>query len=122
MPDPQRDIAPIIEPLVPAMPPAGPDYTLALVASTGVLLLAVWLYWRWRRGALLRALRRISQTSDPIAGANALAELVRRHGNEAPEVWQEELVRLRFGRPPQENAGAALARLCKDAESMLRRR
>lgn len=121
MPDPQRDIAPIIEPAAPPMPQAAPDYSLALAIAAGGLLLAAWLYWRWRRRAPLRALRGISQISDPIAGSHVLAVLMREYGNEAPQAWQEELDQLRFG-PPQENAGAALARLCKDAESMLRRR
>jgi hypothetical protein len=121
MPDPQRDIAPIIEPLAPPMPPAGPDYTFAVVLGLAALLLAGWLYWYWRRRAPLRALRKLSQASDPIAGADALAALVASRHVTPPAFWQEELELLRFG-PPAEDAEAVLARLCQGAESMLRAR
>ncbi len=119
MPDPQRDIAPIIEPAAPPLPPAGADTTLAIALGAGGLLLAIWLYRLWRRRAPLRALRRLAQASDPIAGANALAALMASQGIAPPAFWQEELELLRFG-PPGEDADAILARLCQGAESMLR--
>lgn len=119
MPDPQRDIAPIIEPLAPPMPSAGPDYTLAIGLAAFGLLLVAWLYWRWRRRAPLRALRKLSHASDPVAGADALAALVASQRTTPPAYWQEELELLRFG-PPDEDAQAVLARLCQGAESMLR--
>jgi hypothetical protein len=121
MPDPQRDIAPIIEPLAPPLPPAGPDYTLPLILALGVLLLLIALAWYWRKRAPLRALRKLSHASDPVAGADALAALVASQRATPPAYWQEELELLRFG-PPDEDAQAVLARLCQGAESMLRGR
>jgi hypothetical protein len=118
MPDPQRDIAPIIEPAAPPLPPAGPDYTLAIVLGLAAAVLAGWLYWHWRRRAPLRALRKLAQAADPVAGADALAALVASRHITPPAFWQEELEMLRFG-PPAEDADAILARLCQGAESML---
>ncbi|MEW6133325.1 MAG: hypothetical protein AB1591_09220 [Pseudomonadota bacterium] len=121
MPDPQRDIAPIIEPAAPPLPPPGPDITLAIGLAACGLLLATWLYWHWRKRAPLRALRKIAHAPDTSAGADALAALMSMHGAEMPQIWQDELDRLRFG-PPLENADAVLLRLCQGAELMLRRR
>lgn len=121
MPDPQRDIAPIIEPLAPPMLPAGPDYTLPIILALGVLLLLAALAWYWRRRAPLRSLRRIAHASDPTAGADALAALMTRHGVTPPQIWQEELELLRFG-PPAEYADNVLARLCQGAEVFLKMR
>lgn len=121
MPDPQRDIAPIIEPAAPSLPPAGPDYTLAIVLGLAAAVLAGWLYWHWRRRAPLRTLRKLAQASDPVAGADALAALMSRQGISPPAFWQEELELLRFG-PPAHDAAAMLAQLCQGAESMLRPR
>lgn len=121
MPDPQRDIAPIIEPAAPPMPPAAPDYTLPIILALGGTLLLIVLAWHWRRRAPLRALRKLAHAADAVAGANALAALMRQHGVAPPQIWQEELDRLRFG-PPLENADAVLQRLCQGAELMLRRR
>lgn len=121
MPDPQHDIAPIIEPLAPPLPPAGPDYMLPATAVLCGLLLLVALAWHWRRRAPLRALRRIAQLPDPIAGADELAALVARQGLKPPRAWVEELEMLRFG-PPAEYAGNVLARLCQGAEIFLKAR
>ncbi len=121
MPDPQRDIAPIIEPAVPSMSPAGPDYTLAVVLGLVGLLLLLVLVWYWRKRAPLRALRKLSHAADPVAGADALAALVASQHVTPPAFWQEELELLRFG-PPADDAEAVLARLCQGAESMLRPR
>jgi hypothetical protein len=122
MPDPQRDIAPIIEPAAPPAPPAGPpDYVLPVALSVGGLLLIVALVWHWRRRAPLRALRKLAHAPDPVAAAAALAALVASQHIAPPRFWQEELELLRFG-PPSEYADAILARLCRSAESFLRLR
>jgi len=121
MPDPQRDIAPIIEPVSPPAAPAGPDYVLPLAVALGGLLLIAAFAWRWRRRAPLRNLRKLAQAPDPIAAANALAALVSRCGVSPPLDWQDELERLRFA-PPADDAAAALARLCRSAESFLQTR
>ena len=121
MPDPQRDIAHIIEPAAPPAAPAGPDYVLPLAVALGGLLLIAALVWRWRRRAPLRALRKLAQSPDPIEGANALAALVSRCGVAPPLDWQNELERLRFALPA-EDAAAILARLCSSAEIFLRTR
>ncbi len=121
MPDPQRDIAPIIEPAAPSMPPAGPDCTLPAMLALGGLILFAVLFWHWRRRAPLRALRKISHASDPFAGANALAELMASQRITPPAFWQEELELLRFG-PPADDAAAMLSQLCQGAESLLRAR
>lgn len=119
MPDPQRDIASIIEPVAPPLPPVGPDYTLLAMFALGGLMLFAVLFWHWRRRAPLRALRKIARASDPLAGGNALAELMVSQRITPPAFWQEELELLRFG-PPADNAAALLAQLCEGAESMLR--
>lgn len=121
MPDPQRDIASIIEPAAPPAPPVGPDYVLPVALSVAGLLLAAALAWHWRRRAPLRALRRLAQTPDPVEAANALAMLVRRHGLTPPSGWQGELERLRFA-PPADDAAESLARLCGQAENFLKAR
>jgi hypothetical protein len=121
MPDPQRDIAPIIEPVAPPLPPAGPDYTWPVALAVGGLLLLAVLVWAWRRRAPLRSLRRIARASDPIAGANALAALVAQQSLRPPRAWEEELEMLRFG-PPADYAGDVLARLCQGAEHFLKAR
>lgn len=121
MPDPQRDIAPIIEPVVPPALPPGPDYTPAIAVALGGLLLLAALAWRWRRRAPLRNLRKLAHAPDPVAAANALAALSGRFRVAPPQDWQDELERLRFG-PPVEDAAAVLLRLCGRAEFFLRAR
>lgn len=121
MPDPQRDIAPIIEPAAPPAAPVPPDHTLAIALAVGGLLLALAAYRYWRRRAPLRALRRVAKTADPVAGADALAALIASRGISPPAFWQEELELLRFG-PPVEDADAMLSQLCQGAESLLRGR
>lgn len=121
MPDPQRDIAPLIEPAAPPPAPAEPDHNFGIALVLGGLLLAFAAYWYWRRRAPLRALRRIARASDPVAGADALAALMANRGISPPAFWQEELELLRFG-PPGEDAEAMLSQLCQGAESLLRGR
>jgi hypothetical protein len=116
MPDPQRDIASIIEPPAPPALPAGPDYTLPVVLSVGGLLLIAVLVWYWRKRAPLRALRNLTHASDPVEAANALAALVRNHGMTPPPEWQHELERLRFA-PLADDAAGTLASLCRQAET-----
>lgn len=121
MPDPQRDIAPIIEPAAPPAAPAGPDYSLPLALALGGLLLIAALVWRWRSRAPLRVLRKLAQAPDPLEAANTLAVLVSRSRVAPPQDWQDELERLRFA-PPADDAADLLARLCQQAETFLRAR
>ena len=121
MPDPQRDIAPIIEPVAPPAPPAEPDFILPAALGLAVLLLFAWLVWYWRRRAPLRALRKLAHSANPVEGANALAALMASQHIVPPALWQEELELLRFG-PPAKDAEVVLAQLCNSAESFLRSR
>jgi hypothetical protein len=122
MPDPQKDIAPIIEPVAPPMPPAGPDYALPVVLIVGGLLLIAILVWRWRRHAPLRKLNKLADASDTLEAANDLAALIGDVQRVSPPAeWQHELERLRFG-PPAGDASETLARLCRQAETFLRAR
>lgn len=121
MPDPQRDIAPIIEPATPPAPPVGPDYFLPIALSVGVLLLLAAMFWFRRRHEPLRALRRLANPPDPVAAANALAALIRRCNVDPSPDWLHELERLRFG-PPSADAGDRISRLCREAESLLQKR
>lgn len=121
MPDPQRDIAPIIEPAAPPPPPAGPDYVLPAVLAVGGVLLLAALAWRWRKRAPLKTLRRLAQEADSVEAANALAALIKKHRIAVSSDWQGELERLRFG-PPDEGAAESLARLCRQAETFLKTR
>lgn len=121
MPDPQRDIAPIIEPAAPPALPPGTDYAVPLAVALGALLLIAVLAWRWRRRAPLRSLRKLAHAPDPVAAAHALAALASRFRVAPPPDWQDELERLRFG-PPVENAAEVLLRLCRRAESFLQTR
>ena len=118
MADPQRDLAPIIEPppFVAPNAAAAPAFGLiaAIVVLGLVLVLAGFLWWRHR--APLRALRALPRSTDPVAAADQLAALVRRHGIAADAAWHAELDRLRFG-PPLTDAAAILGRLCGEAAS-----
>jgi len=119
MPDPHKDLAPVIEPLAP--PPTHSIATdwlpwggsLALALAAGLLAL-----WWYRRHAPVKALRRLSRSDDPRAGADALAQLVRRYKLRPDAAWQADLERLRFARPG-EHAPGELARLCQAAQDML---
>lgn len=123
MPDPQRDLAPII-----ALPPAqpapkaaghGPELMLLGLLCAGVLLVAA-IAWRRHRSAPIRATRRLARSSDPRAAADVLARLLAAHGIAPEPAWRDDLERLRFGRPGPDEA-ATLARLCHAAEAVLRR-
>lgn len=119
MPDPQRDIAPIIEPTAPpALPEVGDD-TLAITVSLVALLVIAALVWRWRQQAPLRKIRRLAHDADPIDAANKLAALLKRYRLALAPDWQSELERLRFG-PPVEDAADLLEQLCKRAETLLK--
>lgn len=121
MPDPQRDIAPIIEPVPPVKVPVGHDHALPIAIAFGVLLLLAVLAWHWHRYAPLRELRRLARAPDPVDAAGALARLVTRLPFSPPADWLDELERLRFG-PPVENASMVFARLCMQAETFLKSR
>ncbi|MBI5330457.1 MAG: hypothetical protein HZB71_07585 [Betaproteobacteria bacterium] len=112
MPDPHKDLAPIIEPPFPPVPVAEfpwlPATSLVLLA---LLALGLWL---WRRGATRRALRRLAHAPDPIAAAHALARLSVQIAPPMPQTWKRELERLRFG-PPADDGASTLARLCEAA-------
>ncbi|MDO9224569.1 MAG: hypothetical protein Q8M09_19130 [Pseudomonadota bacterium] len=117
MPDPHQDLAAIIEPAAPPAAAARTDYApLFLLAATVVLLVVI--VWRfWRRRAPLRALRRLARSPDTQAGAAGLAHLM--EGRALPESWRMELEQLRFARPTAD-AATTLARLCREAEGLLR--
>jgi hypothetical protein len=123
MPDPLRDLAPII---APSPPPAVTQHgAMAWSPTVVVLLLTVFIAlltsWRWRRRAHVRALRRLGHAHDPQAAAHALARLVRRRGLRPQPAWLQELERLRFA-PPAADAAATLRRLCAQAETLPRGR
>lgn len=121
MPDPQRDIAPIIEPLAPPTAPAGPDYALPFAVAIVAMLAITVLVWHWRRREPLRQLRKLAHAPDPIKSADALAALVSCYPITPTLEWQSELERLRFGSPADDAAGT-LSRLCRTAESFLQAR
>ena len=123
MPDPQRDLAPIIE--LPAAPPPAAHGHGALLPMLGLLcliaILAAGLVWFRRRTAPRRAVRQLARSAEPHRAADALAALVAAREIEPGAGWRQELERLRFGRPGPDDA-ATLARLCTEAESALGRR
>lgn len=123
MPDPHKDLAPLIEPLPPPIAEAGG--AMAWVTAGAVvlpaLLIALALAWWWRRNTSLRTLRRLARSDDPVAAAGELERLMDRHALQADPAWRLELERLRFARPGPE-AAATLARLCREAEAFRRAR
>ncbi len=121
MPDPQKDIAPIIEPVAPPMPEASPNHVLPPLIGLGCLLLIAILAWHWRKRAPLRSLRRLMREPDPVDAAHALAVLIRKQRISPPAAWQTELERLRFG-PSFDGAADSLTRLCRQAETFLKAR
>jgi len=119
MPDPHKDLADIIEPALVAAP-APPDIVLPIALTVSVVLLIAGVYWRWRRGAPLRQLRRLARNPDIPAAAAELAHMRLFPSN---EVWQQDLDCLRFAPPRTDDAAtdvATLARLCREAEAFLK--
>ncbi len=116
MPDPQRDLAAIIEPPPPAQAPAGPDLSMPLALGVIAALLRAVVYGYWRRQAPRRALRRLARSADPVLGARELARLLPRLPVQPDPDWLARLEALRFGRPSPD-AAAILARLCAEAET-----
>jgi hypothetical protein len=115
MPDPQKTLAPIIEPLAPPLlPQAAPAWPEVLLTGLIVVLFIALAFWLWRRGAALRALHRIARVSDARAGADQLADWVRACKIQPAPEWQAALERLRFG-PPQPEMHQALVHLCREA-------
>lgn len=121
MPDPQRDIAPIIEPAAQIAEPAGLNYTLPIALVLAGLILIAFTIWQWHRRRPLNELNRIFKVSDPVKAADALAALVKRYSINAPTEWQNDLERLRFS-PPTVDAAETLSRLCREAQSFLQTR
>jgi len=125
MPDPQRDLAPIIE--LPAAKPSQVAHSHLPVESglvaAGLLLVGLSAWWYWRRTTPLRKLRRLARTSaSPRVGADALAVLMAaRPAVILDPAWHRGLERLRFGRSGPDDA-EVLARLCREAAAALRRR
>lgn len=126
MADPQRDLAPIIEPQAAPVPAPHADggTTPALVLGVivvGLALVAGFVRYR-RRTAPLRQVRRLARATEPRAGADALAGLIAARSPAGLDpAWFGDLERLRFGRPGPDDT-AVFARLCQDAERVLTRR
>ena len=121
MPDPHKDLAPLIEPLPPPITEAGGamPWVPAGAVVLPVLLIVLALAWRWRRTVPLRTLRRLARSDDPVAAAGELDRLIARHTLQPAPAWHLELERLRFAHPSPE-AAATLARLCREAETLIR--
>ncbi len=124
MPDPLKDLAPIIEPLAPPAPAGEPGYFLAMgLALAGIVIVALAAGW-WRMRQPLRALGQLTALAESGEGeardlADRLAALLP-HFRRAPDpAWLDAMQRLRFG-PPREDAQAVIARLCREAAMMLR--
>jgi hypothetical protein len=123
MPDPHKDLAEIIAPAAPPPAAAPADFALPLALAGAAVLLALILWWLWRRRAPLRALRRLARSSAHLSDIPAAAaELARLTASRAaPAAWRRDLEQLRFARPAPD-AAATLARLCREAEAFVRAR
>jgi hypothetical protein len=119
MADPHKDLAPIIELPAPPVAPDGMPWLAPAISLLAVLVLALLVYWQWRRRAPLRDLRKIENQPDPIEGAHLLAGWMRRQSLQFGAADRQTLERLRFGLPAHE-AGATFAQLCNAAASLLR--
>jgi|GEM_PF-5408948 len=124
MPDPQRDLAPLIELPPPSStsllslakdaPWAHPDagdwaiYAL-LLGATAVLILKGLALWRRRRP--YHYLRQLTTETSPKAAADRLARLYPQLRGTPDRVWLSDLEHLRFA-PPHADDAATLARLC----------
>jgi hypothetical protein len=135
MPDPHKDLAPIIGPSPPPPVPHEGGWVVPTALGLLAVLLMLGLVWYWRRRAPQRELRRLSDSPDAGQGGERLAALMRRHhhlgrleahrcppalaGREAAwRAWVLELERLRFA-PPTADDGARLARLVREGEALL---
>jgi hypothetical protein len=121
MPDPHKDLAPIIEPAAPLIEYSGSPWLVPVVSLAVLLALVLLVFWQWRRRAPRRALRKLKNQSDPVTGANLLAGWMRRHDLQFDEANKQIFDRLRFG-TPAEKCDATFARLCGEAEDLLRKR
>jgi hypothetical protein len=119
MPDPHQDLAEIIEPAAPPTAATQADFALPLALAGAAVLVLLAFWWFWRRRAPLRALRRLARSPDVPAAAAELARLM--EARTAPAAWRLELECLRFARPAPD-AAATLARLCREAEHIVRAR
>lgn len=137
MPDPQRDLAPIIGPVPPPAVPADASHLLAGILVLLGLALALGLAWYWRRQSPQRELRRCAAASDPCLGGDRLAAMIaRRHGlsrleadccppalagkEDAWKIWVRDLERLRFA-APSSGDGALLLRLIRTGGDFIAR-
>jgi hypothetical protein len=137
MPDPQRDLAPIIGPAPPPALPAEGGYLLPGILVLLGLALGMGLAWYWRRQSPQWALRRLAAASDPrLAGDRLAAMISRRHrlsrlqadacppalaGKEDDwNIWVRDLERLRFAAPCADDA-ALLMRLIRTGRDFIGR-
>jgi hypothetical protein len=124
MPDPQRDIAPILElPPRTEQPWARTDaigwaynadwatYALALCATALLLALGRVL---WRRLRPYQHLRQLPAHAHPKTAADTLARLYPQLRGTPDRLWLSDLERLRFA-PPHADDAATLTRLCHAA-------
>ena len=118
MPDPHKDLADIIEPQITAVAATGNTWPLVGAAVLSGLIIIAGIYWYWRRGAPMRALRRLRELPDPQQAANTLATLIPKFKAPPEPGWLDALQRLRFG-PPQDDARAILDMLCQQAKTLL---
>lgn len=123
MPDPHKDLAPIIEPAPPPTPAGEPSYALAMgLALAGIVIVAAAAWW-WRRRRPLRTLRQLTALAESGKGevrdlADRLATLLPQFKRAPDPEWLDALQRLRFG-PPHDDAQAIFARLCREAQAYL---
>jgi hypothetical protein len=121
MPDPQKDLAPIIQPAAPHVQAEHNGSAIPIVAMLLALTLLVWGLWLWRRAAPRRTLRRLRTVGNTTEAVRRLAAWARAQSRPLPDAWQQQLERLRFDRPG-EGDKVKLDRLLLEAEAWLRRR
>lgn len=118
MPDPTQDLADIVEPVIPLTATASHDWLLPAGAAAAGLVVAIAVYWHWRRTAAKRALQRLRGRADVPQAAGELAALLPQFKHAPDAAWLDALQELRFG-PPQKDAQAVFARLCREAATLL---
>lgn len=114
MPDPTQDLADIVEPVIPLTATASHDWLLPAGAVVLGLVVAIAIYWHWRRGVAKRALHRLRGRADVPQAAGELAALLPQFKHAPDAAWLDALQRLRFG-PPREDAEAIFERLRQEA-------
>ncbi|NWG87950.1 MAG: hypothetical protein HXY26_10670 [Hydrogenophilaceae bacterium] len=114
MPDPTKDLADIVEPVIPLAATPSNDWLLLTGAALAGIAIVAGLYWHWRRRAPLRTLRRLRGRTDIQGAAGELAALLPQFRRAPEPLWLDELQRLRFG-APQQDAQAMFDELCQQA-------